>query len=139
MTMKNKQNLLIITIIIVLSGVLIFGANFLKTFIVRDDLSTKDSSESVTVNPKILPELQNEYPTIAKINELYSFYPKISDTDSKQEDIKFQILDGPKWISVFDGVISGTPLVGDIGNVKVVLRIFDETNYVDKVLYILVK
>lgn len=139
MTMSSKQNIFITIIIIVLSGVLILGSFLIKDYLQKADSETKSVQEEIIENSKALPELQNEYPTTANINELYTFYPRVSDADSKSEDIKFLILEGPKWMSFSDGVISGTPLVGDIGNIKVVLRIFDETNYVDKVLYILVK
>lgn len=71
--------------------------------------------------------------------DVYEYSIRVVDSDTKQEDLTLEYLEGPSWLELKDTVLSGTVPLGSSGTYKIILRVSDGYNTSSQENYILIE
>jgi len=78
-------------------------------------------------------------PLVAYEGGVYEYSVRVVDSDSRQEDLILEYLEGPSWLKLKDRVLSGSVPLGSSGTYKIILRVSDGYNTSSQENYILIE
>jgi len=104
---------------------------------VRDNDMNVYEEKELQVNTKGIPYILSEPPISAYVGEMYEYVPRIVDSDSNDTDISLELIEGPDWMYILNGVVQGIPR--DSGQESFVLRVSDGYNSLQEKSYIIVQ
>lgn len=101
----------------------------------------KDYSEDVMGEEIVsgVPYIVTLPPLATYEGDVYEYSIRVVDSDTKQEDLTLEYLEGPSWLELKDTVLSGTVPLGSSGTYKIILRVSDGYNTSSQENYILIE
>ena len=135
---EAKARVIIISLVVVVSTLLVAGsyAFSLRNKEAKEGGEITENAEGLLSN--YAPIFVNLPPTRVLVGENYYYDIQISDKDNSFEDLSLELIEGPTWLEIKSFVLYGVPTMQNVGNSKVVLRLSDGVNDVEKVFYITV-
>ncbi|HQC39068.1 MAG TPA: hypothetical protein PK804_00210 [Candidatus Dojkabacteria bacterium] len=105
-------------------------------------LGAKDNRMNVKDAEKLqyskgIPYIFSQPPVSAFVGEKYEYIPRVVDLDSQDSDITLELIDGPNWMYILDGVVQGVPT--DSGQESFVIEVSDGYNSLQEKSYIIVQ
>ncbi|HRI06119.1 MAG TPA: hypothetical protein PLV59_04215 [Candidatus Dojkabacteria bacterium] len=99
------------------------------------DQNSLDEVKGVT-DLSLYPKVINVAPNLAVVDKVYTFTPKISVGEGDITGIKLEVVAGPDWLFIENNMLFGIPGKSDIGDSKVILRIWNSSVYSDFIFYV---
>ncbi|MBI2357215.1 hypothetical protein HYV12_04160 [Candidatus Dojkabacteria bacterium] len=81
------------------------------------------------------PSVLNVAPTAVKADSVYTFKPLVN-VKGGVDNIRLELIQAPAWLYLDDGVLFGIPGGSDVGESKVVVRIWNGDVYIDYMFYL---
>lgn len=105
--------------------------------------ANQDSSTLISKNSDVkgeselglYPKVINIPPSSTAVGEIFTFKPQLS-VNGDVGDLKITFESGPAWLFIESGRIYGIPSSGDVGDNKIVLRIWNGDIYSEYIFYL---
>jgi hypothetical protein len=86
-----------------------------------------------------VPYIISLAPIVVYEGEKYEYHIKVVDSNTDEEELEIEYLEGPDWLILKRNILEGTPPSGSVGTFKIVLRVSDGVNTSSQESYILVE
>jgi hypothetical protein len=117
-------------------------ASGVSLYVVRSQgAPEEDISENVLGErkPTGVPYIINLPPLVVREGEVYEYRVRVLDSDTENENIDLEYVEGPEWLELEGFVLKGVAPSGSRGTYKIVLKVSDGYNTSTKEDYILVE
>jgi hypothetical protein len=117
-------------------------ASVVSLYVVRSQgAPEEDISENVlgARKPTGVPYIINLPPLVVREGEVYEYRVRVLDSDTENENIDLEYVEGPEWLELEGFVLKGVAPSGSRGTYKIVLTVSDGYNTSTKEDYILVE
>ncbi len=98
-------------------------------------LISKNSDVKGESDLGLYPKVINIPPSTTAVGEIFSYRPQLS-VKGGTADLKVTIESGPAWLFIEDGRIYGIPSSKDLGNTRIILKIWNGDIYTEYIFYL---
>jgi hypothetical protein len=126
--------------IVLLVGVLLISVMFLSSIYLKNS-NEKEVSESIArikgqSNLSEYPRIVNVAPSSIGVGEAYNFSPLVSVSETLKSKLIYEMSEGPSWLFFDEDMLFGIPNSTDIGDSRVVIRVWNGSVYSDYIFYV---